>query len=166
MAQQNRGAPRLPPLSRENRNRPPSLPPQTRALAHHPHQAWDAYGQHNTGIFMEEAKHVVDNHDPATPMFMYFAHQEVHAPLELTPDNASRVACVGENVPSSISDEATAGRHTLCTMASNVDSAIGAFVDMLKQKAMWENTLLWLTTDNGGMTYVGRRAVRSRLIST
>jgi len=26
-------------------------------------------------------------------------------------------------------------------------------VDMLKAKGMWENTVLWLTTDNGGMTY-------------
>ena len=38
-------------------------------------------------------------------------------------------------------------------MASNVDTAIGTFVEMLKAKAMWENTVFWLTTDNGGMTY-------------
>ena len=37
-------------------------------------------------------------------------------------------------------------------MASNVDTAIGEFVDMLKAKGMWDNTILWLTTDNGGMT--------------
>ena len=38
-------------------------------------------------------------------------------------------------------------------MASNVDAALGGFVEMLKAKDMWENTLLWLTTDNGGMTW-------------
>jgi len=115
--------------------------------------AWDAYGTHSTTYFMDEAKRVLDSHDPAEPMFMYFAHQEVHAPLEEPPDGASKTACAGEDVPSPIGKEATAGRHTLCTMASNLDSAVGTFVGWLKDKGMWENTILWLTTDNGGMTY-------------
>lgn len=115
--------------------------------------AWDAYGKHSTAFFMEEAKRVLDTRNPTQPMFMYFAHQEVHAPLEVTPDSVDLQACVHENVTSPIGKEATAGRHTLCTMASNMDTAVGVFVDMLKAKAMWDNTLLWLTTDNGGMTY-------------
>eukprot|EP00966_Prymnesium_polylepis_P183299 4247991-Prymnesium_polylepis.1 len=115
---------------------------------------WDAYGTHNTKTFMDEAKRVLDNHDASTPLFMYFAHQEIHAPLEQPPEgSASRRACAGFNVTSPIGPDATADRHTLCTMVSNVDSAIGSFVQMLKAKGMWENTVLWLTTDNGGMTY-------------
>mmetsp|Transcript_69104 Transcript_69104/g.114875 ORF Transcript_69104/g.114875 Transcript_69104/m.114875 type:complete len:400 (+) Transcript_69104:24-1223(+) len=115
--------------------------------------AWDAYGQHSTEFFMGEAKRLLDSHNPATPMFLYFAHQEIHAPLEDPLESHSRMACTGENVTSPIGAGATAGRHTLCTMASNVDAAIGTFVDLLKGKGMWESTLLWLTTDNGGMTY-------------
>lgn len=115
--------------------------------------AWDAEGKHSTAFFMEEAKRVLDTRDAAQPMFMYFAHQELHAPLETPPDSASLQACAGENVTSPIGKEATAGRHTLCTMASNVDSAVGTFVDMLKAHGMWENTIFWFTTDNGGMTY-------------
>merc|ERR1719473_922029 len=38
-------------------------------------------------------------------------------------------------------------------MASAVDTDIGQLVGMLRAKGMWENTLLWLTTDNGGMTH-------------
>lgn len=115
--------------------------------------AWDVYGKHSTAFFMEEARRVLDTRDPAQPMFMYFAHQEVHAPLEAPPDGHSIQACADENVTSPIGKEVTAGRHTLCTMASNVDAAVGTFVDMLKAKGMWETTLFWLTTDNGGMTY-------------
>lgn len=115
--------------------------------------AWDAVGRHNTDVFMDEAKRVLDNHDPSDPLFMYFAHQEVHAPLEEPPDSRSHQQCANQTVPSPIGPNVTAGRHTLCTMASNVDTAVGTFVDMLKAKGMWENTLLWLTTDNGGMTY-------------
>jgi len=113
--------------------------------------AWDAYGTHSTSFFMEEAKRVLDSRDPAVPMFMYFAHQEIHAPLEAPPHSGQ--ACAHVNVTSPIGKEATAGRHTLCTMASNMDTAVGAFVAMLKAKGMWDTTILWLTTDNGGMTY-------------
>ena len=115
--------------------------------------AWDAYGTHNTKTFMDEATRVLDAHDAATPLFLYFAHQEIHAPLEQPPvDSPSRRACAGLNFTSPMPD-ATADRHTLCTMVSNVDAAIGSFVRMLEAKGMWENTVLWLTTDNGGMTY-------------
>jgi len=31
------------------------------------------------------------------------------------------------------------------------DDAIGEFVGMLSAKGMWDNTLMWVTTDNGGM---------------
>lgn len=34
---------------------------------------------------------------------------------------------------------------------NRLDEAIGEFVDMLKVRGMWEETLLWITTDNGGM---------------
>jgi arylsulfatase A-like enzyme len=37
-------------------------------------------------------------------------------------------------------------------MASEVDTAVGEFVGMLQAKGMWEDTILWVTTDNGGMT--------------
>ena len=41
--------------------------------------AWDANGKHSTSFFMEEAQRVLDSRDASTPMFMYFAHQEIHA---------------------------------------------------------------------------------------
>jgi len=31
------------------------------------------------------------------------------------------------------------------------DESIGQFVEMLKAKDMWSNSLIWITTDNGGM---------------
>jgi len=46
----------------------------------------------------------------------------------------------------------TENRNTLCRMTNQLDKAIGDFVDMLKVRNLWENTLIWVTTDNGGMT--------------
>jgi arylsulfatase B/arylsulfatase I/J len=115
--------------------------------------AWDFYGKHSTEFYMEEAQRVLNSRDPLTPMFMYFAHQELHAPDEEPPDSVSLQACATYEPASPIGQEASTLRKTLCSMASNVDAAIGRFVDMLKAKAMWEDTLFWLTTDTGGMTY-------------
>lgn len=36
-------------------------------------------------------------------------------------------------------------------MTSVLDESIGDFVSMLRERNMWDNTLLWVTTDNGGM---------------
>jgi len=64
----------------------------------------------------------------------------------------AKEACAKETVNSPIGPEVTAGRHTLCTMTTGVDAAVGQFVAMLQAKGMWEDTVLWVTTDNGGMT--------------
>merc|ERR1719450_1616575 len=37
-------------------------------------------------------------------------------------------------------------------MMVELDNQIGVFVEMLKAHDLWENTLVWVTTDNGGMT--------------
>lgn len=37
-------------------------------------------------------------------------------------------------------------------MMSALDKSIGDFVEMLKARSLWDDTLLWVTTDNGGMT--------------
>ena len=99
-----------------------------------------------------QAQRVLDNHDASNPLFVYFAHQLIHDPLEQPPDAASKAACAKENASSPIGEWATVARHTLCTMASEVDTAVGEFVGMLQAKGMWEDTILWVTTDNGGMT--------------
>ena len=114
--------------------------------------AWDWKGKHTTGFYMAEAKRVLDNHDASDPLFMYFAHQLIHNPHEQPPDAASKAACATENASSPIGEWATTARYTLCTMASEVDTAVGEFVQMLEAKGMWDDTILWVTTDNGGMT--------------
>lgn len=42
-------------------------------------------------------------------------------------------------------------RTVLCSMANKVDHSIGRLVEALKKNGMWDNTLVWVLTDNGGM---------------
>eukprot|EP00663_Eupelagonemidae_sp_cell21sb_P006949 gene6949-1914_t len=37
--------------------------------------AWDAVGTYSTDFYMTEARRVLAAHDPAEPLFLYFAHQ-------------------------------------------------------------------------------------------
>ena len=38
-------------------------------------------------------------------------------------------------------------------LVTQLDEAMRQIVEVSKRRGMWENTLFWLTTDNGGMTY-------------
>merc|ERR1712113_497524 len=90
-----------------------------------------------------EAKRVIDERDASKPLFLYFAHQEIHIPLQAPADAVFAEKCMSVN--------ATQNRQTLCKMTSQLDESIGQFVEMLRSSDMWSNTLLWITTDNGGM---------------
>jgi len=104
----------------------------------------DQVGNYSMDFYMEEAARMLDTRDQSKPFFMYFAHQEIHIPLQAPPEPEYAELCADVT--------ATGNRNTLCQMTARLDRSIGDFVDMLKARDMWENTLLWVTTDNGGMT--------------
>jgi len=123
--------------------------------------AKDMVGKYSMDFYMDEAKRVLDAHDPDEPLFLYFAHQEQHVPLQMPPEAkfAERCSYVNET------DAAIPNRLVLCSMMSRLDQAIGDFVQMLKAKGMWDNTVLWVTTDNGGMCQFGPIAVEASVAS-
>lgn len=106
---------------------------------------------------MEEAKRVLDTRDLSKPLFLYFAHQVQHVPLQLPPEEIYGAYCakINKTLPNG------ENRHIMCAMTAGLDKAIGDFVNMLQEKGMWEDTLLWVTTDNGGMTHWGPIAVEA-----
>jgi len=44
-----------------------------------------------------------------------------------------------------------AQRRDYCSMLVELDDAVGEIVDLYKQHGLWDDTLLIVTTDNGGM---------------
>jgi len=105
--------------------------------------AKDQVGNYSMNFYMAEAERILDERDPSKPLFLYFAHQEIHIPLQAPPDQRYADACAKTT--------ATENRNTLCRMTNVLDESIGDFVSMLKSRDMWDNTLMWVTTDNGGM---------------
>merc|ERR1712176_1175181 len=84
------------------------------------------------------------------PLFLYFAQQLLHIPLQ-APDSPHHLeAC--RNVTGGYGKT---NRTILCSMASAMDESIGRMVQLLKQYGMYENTIIWAFSDNGGMTSWG-----------
>jgi arylsulfatase A-like enzyme len=84
---------------------------------------------------------------PEKPLFLYYAEQQLHIPLQPPPEAKHLEAC--RDV---VGGSATVNRTILCSMASRLDQTIGHLVDSLKKNGMWDNTLIFALSDNGGMT--------------
>lgn len=103
--------------------------------------------RYEVDVLEGEAQRILDNHDPSQKLFLYYALQNVHEPLQYPPEEEYSTNC--QHVAHT--DIFGHDRHTLCAMMNRVDTAIGKFETALKEKGMWDNTVIWVTSDNGGM---------------
>jgi len=85
---------------------------------------------------------------PAQPLFLYFAEQQLHIPIEAPPQPKYLESCRGVG-----GSGGATNRTVLCSMASRLDDSVGHLVAMLRSYGMWNNTLVFAVTDNGGMTH-------------
>ena len=74
----------------------------------------------------------------AKPFFLYLAFNAVHAPLQAPADEIAKFNTGNKD------------RDTLLAMGKRMDDAIGNVVGKLKREGLWENTLLFFISDNGG----------------
>jgi len=74
----------------------------------------------------------------AKPFFLYLAFNAVHAPLQAPPEEIAKFNTGNKD------------RDTLLAMGKRMDDAIGNVVAKLKRENIWENTLLFFISDNGG----------------
>ncbi len=85
----------------------------------------------------EEAVSFVER-NKSKPFFLYLAFNAVHAPLQAPADEIAKF------------NTGNSDRNTLLAMGKRMDDAIGNLVATLKREGEWENTLLFLISDNGG----------------
>lgn len=93
-------------------------------------------------LFRDHLLDVIDGHDPETPLFMYWAPHSVHSPLE-----------VPETYWDSYDFIDQPSRRTYHALVTFMDEMIGNVTNALKDKGMWENTLVVFSSDNGGPIY-------------
>lgn len=76
------------------------------------------------------------------PFFVYLAYNAVHAPAQAPAEDVARY----KNLYPELSET----RAILMAMLHHLDLGVGQVVDTLKKEGVWENTLLFFLTDNGG----------------
>lgn len=119
-----------------------------------------ASGNYSTELFTRRAVHLVQAHDTSKPLFLYLAHQAVHAPPGC-PNGYDHDAVYpkveGASLPQGCIGaapvtEAECGRRNpvFCGMLRAADRGIGEVLSALKDKDMLADTVVVFTTDNGG----------------
>jgi len=112
-------------------------------------------GTYATSVFAYEAVQRVKEHaNSSDNVFLYYALQNVHSPVE--PPNQQIVqetlvcATIGCNDP-----HYGTTRRDLCGMATYADLAIGNVTSAIQQYWGWDSTLLIIAGDNGGIVAAG-----------
>jgi len=108
---------------------------------------WSAWGQYSTDLFYDRFEQVINSYvslsddDNKPPLFMYMAFQTVHTPIQYPSFNFTNFCqhIINDN------------RRTYCLKVVYMDYIIGRMIDLYQSLGLWDNTLLILTPDNGGM---------------
>jgi len=99
------------------------------------------YEGYMTTRLTEEAVGFIDR-EKGAPFFLYLAYNAVHAPAQAPQQDIDRFR---KKFP-----DLTEKRAILMAMLEHLDLGVGAVVKKLMDEGVWENTLLFFLTDNGG----------------
>jgi arylsulfatase A-like enzyme len=94
----------------------------------------------------EEACAFIERHKQR-PFFLYLAYNALHAPRQAPQEDIERFRA---RFPHLSED-----RATLMAMLYHLDLGVGAVVRKLKDEGLWDDTLLFFLTDNGGSRGMG-----------
>ncbi|WNJ19066.1 sulfatase-like hydrolase/transferase [Pontibacter sp. G13] len=114
-------------------------------------EVWEAYkqglerngrpagfdGYLTTALSQDAAQFVKDNKDD--PFFLYVAYNAPHQPLQAPKEDIARYAHIEDKK-----------RRTYAAMIDVMDRGIGEVVQALKEQGIYDNTLIFFLSDNGG----------------
>jgi arylsulfatase B len=107
-------------------------------------------GTYGDYMYVGRAVEVITEHDVSTPLFFYLAMQCAHAPMEAPP------RFIDLFDPATIPDKGS--MRTEYAFSSVIDEGLKNVTTALKAKKMWANTLLVVSSDNGGPSFSDQHA--------
>ena len=102
-------------------------------------------GTYESYIYRDDLTDIIKQHDTSKPFFLYLPLHNVHAPFE-APQEWIDLYPEGSTCDF---------RRTYQAMVSVADNVTGTVVQLLKERGMWDNTLMVLSADNGGAPCAG-----------
>ena len=100
-------------------------------------------GEYLTDRLTDEAIGLISHHD-SRPFFLQLSHYTVHMPLQAKPSDF-------EKYESLIGKDFSKRRATYAAMVDNLDQNVGRLMAKLKESGLDDNTLVMITSDNGGL---------------
>jgi len=94
---------------------------------------------YSTTLLGNDAVRLIEEHDPAKPLFLYLAFNAVHTPYQAPQEYLDKYKNIGD--PS---------RRAYAASATAMDDQIGRVVQALAEKKMLDDTLIVFQSDNGG----------------
>jgi arylsulfatase A-like enzyme len=94
---------------------------------------------YSTTLLGDDAVRLIEQHDPAKPLFLYLAFNAVHTPYQAPQEYLDRYKNIED--PS---------RKAYAASATAMDDQTARVIGALKQKRMLDNTLIFFQSDNGG----------------
>jgi len=117
----------------------------------------DERGNYSTKVFTREANRVIRQYSSAAadnnatkPLFLYLAYYAPHQDCVIQGKEREEYLARYEN-----NTEWSRKRKLYAATVTAVDDGIGQVVKQLKAHGLWENSLVIVTTDNGGRTDYG-----------
>ena len=132
---------------------------RTDDISHKIHQTPDCYGKNFTDLWLTDkpafglngtgeyeehlfGRYVVDiinQHAADKPLFLYYAPHIVHEPLELPEDYINKFNFIDEE-----------SRKLALATVNYLDDVIGNLTSALRNRGLWNDTLIVVSSDNGG----------------
>ena len=114
-------------------------------------------------IFLRRMQEIIENHNASEPLFLFYAPHVAHCPLQVPQDYLDKFDFIEEDsqycqaqtpniLPRNQSQPPFSCRKQYHAMVHLLDDILGQLVDQFKAKGLWNDTLLVLTSDNGGPT--------------
>lgn len=118
-------------------------------------------GEYVTDRLTDEAVKFIER-EKEHPFFLYFAHYAVHTPLQAKPGLTAKYRIKATRLPPESGPEfLPEGDHesrqiqnqpVYAAMIESLDQGVGRILDKLRELGLEENTVIILTSDNGGLS--------------
>lgn len=105
---------------------------------------------YTTTLLGDEAVRVIQKHDSKAPLFLYVPFNAPHTPLQALPEHLKKYEHVKNKT-----------RQSYSAMVHAADEQIGRIVAALEKAGMLQNTIIIVSSDNGGP--IGLGATNGRL---
>jgi arylsulfatase A-like enzyme len=94
---------------------------------------------YTTELIGKDAVKLIENHDPATPLYLYLTFNAPHTPYQAPQEYIDRYQHIADPT-----------RRTYAGMVTCLDDQIGRVIAAIEKKGLRSNTLVFFHSDNGG----------------